>query len=755
MKKTSYIILSLLTALVFTSCRTTKYVPDGQYLLRSVELEGDYDDIFSTDDVRSHIQQLPNSRLLRVWPLSLNIYNLSGEKESRWNNWLRRIGSAPVIYDEKPTKTTAEQLQLYLNSRGYFDAVVTDSMVVSGRKKCRVKYYVEPGQVYNIKTYARNIQDSAIGSLLADSTRSLIRVGDPFDSNVHDEERDRISRVLQERGYYNFNKNNIYFVADSTGGEHLIADSMVMNREYYDALLRIVRPLRPYRIASVDFFIDNQANSSADSAYAFHNFGPFTIYNKGQQTFSDKVIDNNCFVRPGDIYNIADAERTQQRFKSIRMFPSVGISFAEPRDTALLRNDTLDLSCVVRLTQAIPQAYSVDVEGTNSSGNLGGGVGLSYSHNNLFGGAEVLDIKARVSTQKQSADETSDSYFTFETGIEASLTFPNILAPFFTPDFRRKRNPNTVLTAAFDYQRRPDFSRRALATKIAYNIHGSTDALHTITPLELNLVKVPSISDNFRNYIASTYLEYSYRDHLIMSLNYTFLFNQQKRLKSGTAWYLRFSAETAGNILNAIYGKGKDAQIFGIDYSQYVKTDLELRMHRQDWFGNTLALRLFSGIGIPYGNSRALPFEKSYYAGGANSLRAWAVRSLGPGNALPNESLRFHNQTGDMRFEANIEYRYKLVSMLEGALFADAGNIWSLRRTTRDPRATLSSDFHNQIALGAGLGLRLNFSYFIIRLDAATKLHDPSEPAGNRWIISQQPFNWSSINWNFAIGYPF
>lgn len=739
-----------IVAATLASCNTTKYVGDDEVLLDKLTING-VSGKLDKDDMLNYVRQQPNVRMLGFWRLGLGIYNLSGKRDTGWNRWLKSIGSAPVIYDSLLIDRSREQLKLYADSKGYFDAVVSDTVLFTGPKRCHVVFDIVPGEVYRVSRLGYHIEDDSVRNVIfSDTAQCLIHPGDAFDSNIHDDERTRILRLMQDNGYYHFGKESIYYMADSTVGHHMIADSMIVLNGM-DSQTKLAT--LPHRKSMVDTVRFNISYTGADTLRR----------RDGRPVFDYDLLDNSCFIRNKGIYSLSDVELTQQRFNTLPLFSSVGIRMTPKPDSDSLKftRDYTHLDCDVNLVVGHLQSYNVSVEGTNSSGNLGGAFSVGYKHNNFLHGAEVFDIKYRLSAQDQFARDGKERFFTLESGVEASLTMPNMLLPFVSAEFNRRRNPRTIFTLAYDYQRRPDFTKTSSTGKINFSWQGSRYSSHSFTPLGVSVINIPSISDNFRDYIDGTYLQYSYQNHFIMSLNYTFLFNQQKVRKIGTAWYVRFSGETAGNTLSAVMrDKAKSADdetqhVFGISYSQYVKTDLELRFQQSDFWSNHVVWRFYGGVGVPYGNSHTLPFEKSYFVGGANSIRAWPVRGLGPGSSQSDSKLRYHNQIGDIRLEMNLEYRFKMVSMLEGALFADAGNIWSLRRSTDKKEAVMSSDFYKQIALGAGLGFRLNFDYFIVRIDGASKIHDPAAKEGRRWVIAEERYKWSKINWNFAIGYPF
>ncbi len=739
-----------LVALIFAACQSTKYVDDGDYLLERVGVRGDYGTV-SADELHDYIRQIPNSRVLGFWRLNLGIYNLSRPRDKAFSNWLRRIGEAPVVMDSALTKRSAEQLRLYMSNHGYFNARVKDSVIITDAKKCRVQYHVTSGDEFRIGRISYSIADSTLGAIvMADTANTLIRSGELFNVETHDLERLRIMRLLQEHGYWAFGKDYVYFMADSNRVHGVVDDQLVILNRLGDSGLGKMQ------------------------AHKQSVIGRVTYSSPKSELFNSKIIDQRCYLHTGSIFKASDVELTQRNLHALALFGMVNVKMEQTTDSALIDsiarvsnfstsqlNDSLHevLNCNITLTTNKLQSYNVELEGTNSSGNLGAAAAFGYKHLNIFRKAETFDLKYRIATQNQFARDGKERFFTFETGVEASVSVPKFLFPVIsTLQFNRRCTPITRFAISYDYQRRPDFTKSVLSTNFSYAWTSSPIVRHMLTPVEFSSVKVPRISDDFWTYISGSYLEYSYQSHLIMSVNYTYTLNQQlQKLRADRGWYVRFSAETAGNFLSAVAHAVDDdgtRTLWNVPYAQYVKADAEVRYKMADFWNNKIVGRVYLGAGLPYGNSQALPFEKSYFVGGANSIRAWPVRGLGPGSCTSTKQ-RYSNQTSDIRIEANAEYRFKVVSILEGAIFADAGNIWAWPHLSEDPDGALGKDFYRQIAVGSGLGLRFNFDYFVLRFDAAVKLHDPSAELGSRWVIATQRFHAPEIYFNFAIGYPF
>jgi len=423
------------------------------------------------------------------------------------------------------------------------------------------------------------------------------------------------------------------------------------------------------------------------------------------------------------------------------------------------------LDCNIQLTLLSQQSFKVELEGTNTGGYLGGALNLIYQHKNLFRGAELFNLKlkgAYEAFKQQDKIAISQEY-----GAETSLRFPKFLSPFLKKeDFIKKYNPTTTLLAGFDYQEIPLFTRTMAYATFGYNWNAGNYITHIVNPSQLYFVSLPpnKIDSAFNAKINTTpYLAASYRDVMILGGNYSFVFNDQK-INRSKHWFLRVNAEAAGNMLALISKLAKipktddSYNIFDQPFAQYVRADVDLRYNYILNDVSSIVLRGFVGAGIPFGNSSAIPFEKQYFEGGANGIRAWQVRSLGPGRykSPDTDSQNIPYQTADIKIEANAEYRFNLFWILEGALFLDAGNIWTFNEDDSRPGSQFTKTFLNDIAVGSGLGFRLDLDFVLLRADIGMKLRDPGLSNGSKWIIE----DWSGyydpkFTFVVAIGYPF
>ncbi len=756
-----------LLLLVFAGCRSTRYVPEGEHLLTSVRINNKARAV-KRDELKPFVRQHENLTILGFWKLYLGLYNLSGRDDTKgFNKWLRRIGEEPVIFDPFLMDQSSQQLSLFLANKGYFRAEVEDTVVFRSNKKAKVTYTIKSGPRYRLNRVDIMVKDDSLVTVVnRDTIHTLLKAGRPFTVELHDRERQRITKALRNRGYFSFSEEYIYFLSDSTVGRYRVNDSLFVippvqepgtTDSAHHQQYRIRKVLFHVGLGTSDFLMDDPAGTSDLDTLDFQDC---IIIHQGKLPFKPSLLTNSNYIVPGDLFNAALVERTHQLLSSLRLFKYINVRFREIEGEQSPAGEKL-LDCVIRLSPGKYQSYSVDLEGTNSSGNLGAAGSFTYQHKNFFKGGELFSLNTRLARENQFLSSSQTAFNTLESSAEASIVVPKFWIPFRIERFRQRYNPKTTLSLAYNYQYRPDYTRTIANARMGYTWRSSRYVTHWLYPIEFNLVNIPKVEDSFWERIEDSFLRYSYEDHLILDMSYSFLFNQQTLGENTDFWYLRASVESAGNLLDLtspLWSKGGRKpydEVLGIRFAQYVKTDLDLRFHRQLDRNSAMVYRFFGGIGVPYGNLKVLPFEKRYFSGGANSVRAWPVRGLGPGS-YNDDTLRFYNQTADLKLEFNMEYRFKLFWLLEGALFLDVGNIWGLREeTTPEGGVFRFNSFVRQLAVGTGFGTRFNFKYFIFRVDMGIKTYDPSQDAGNRWVPLNGGLSWSDVGFNFAIGYPF
>ncbi len=756
-------------AIIFFSCNSTKNIPDNEYLLSKVKVDFKEKNI-AKERYMPYIKQKSNSQILGSIKFQLWLYNLASKNSNKGiNKWLRRIGEKPVIYDSVYTSMTKEMLKVFMDNNGYYKSKVTASTKKTGKKKIKVKYTINSGKRYYLNKINYSIKDSAIQKIvLADTINRKLKKGMPFTVKLHDNERERISNLLKNKGYYNFSKYYIYFVSDSNN--YIVNDSIIikeLDKEKYP-LPDSTEYNTLFKIKNIYYRMGYNSRLALKNKDSYYNsFDTVQIDNNyfflhsGKMEIKPQVLKDYTYIEPNKLYNYSLINNTQNAISNLALYRFVNIKFKNTTaPDSVSDNKYRWLDCHIQLIPNTLQSYSFDIEGINSSGNLGAGGNISYQHKNIFNGGEVFNLSFGGSLQNQFT-RRNEEFNTKEIGGEIKFTFPDFwLFPFKAERFRQRFNPKTSLSVSYNHQQRPDYTRTIANGKISYLWKSSKRTKHIFSPMAVNIVRIPTINSTFQERIKNSYLEYSYTDHLIINSSYSYTYNQQNIKKTNNFIYFNWNVEEAGNLMqlinNSFVKKDKDYyELLGVRYAQYVKTDFDISFHQFINKTNTFVYHAFVGVGVPYGNLNVLPFGERYFSGGANSIRAWAVRKLGPGSYVDTESA-YYNQTGDIKLEANFEYRFKLFWILNGALFLDYGNIFTLRKEISPEGGLFQFDnFMEKLALGTGFGLRFDLTYFIFRLDTGLKLYDPSLNKNYRWIHKNRSYSWDDINFNFAIGYPF
>ena len=721
------------------------------------------------------MKQKPNTKILGFWRFHLWLYNLSSVKNE--TGWLKRIGEAPVIYSAYLAQKSKEEFTRYMHNKGFYEAKVTDTLLFTKKKRAEVYYSIVANKPYLINSFKAEILDDSIKAVLPfDSIKTLVRENNRFDIDVLAIKSKRVLRNLQNNGFYKANKDEIYFEADTFRTRRQADLKMFIDKENIstDPDIEKLNNHERYTFRNIYYYTDeelqkqpfaeNKTDISGTIPDTLRIDNQYFIF-KGKMRFNPELLINTNHICDKKYYSVDLVDRTYNELFSLRLFRLINIRFVETNKIDSSGNPTLD--CIIHLTPSKRQAYSVTLEGTNSLGNFGVAGNIGYQHKNLFKGGELFDVTLLGATERQSYGQRDSAsiFHSFETGINTKLTLPKFLAPIKSRSLFRYSTPQTLMDVSYNYQRRPDYTRTILRASFGYQWKSSEYTTHRFNILDLNMVKMFAYDSAFVSRIENLYIKSSYTDHSISSWNYSFTFNTQNIQKRSNYSYVKASIETAGNIL---YGfskllnrpvftsdtlSGPKYHFLGTPFAQYLKTDLEYRRGILIDKYNVLAFRGYGGIVIPYGNSDQVPFERKYFTGGANGIRAWPIRTLGPGSfsANPNE---FPNQSGDIKLEANAEYRFAMIGDFEGAFFVDMGNIWSLRDNRPGTEFKLNR-FYKEIAIGTGFGIRYDFSYIILRVDLGIKLRDPSLAEGERWIPVSHLLKKDNYNIAFGIGYPF
>lgn len=775
-----YFLLTLVSVLALGGCKSSRLVPQGSYMLDKVKVHiADSTKEVSREEMANYIRQQPNHKMLWSVKFRLGIYNMSGRDTTRWwNRWIRRIGEPPVVYDRNLTQASVSQLQKALVNKGYLSArVLVDTAVDTSDRKVRVDYRLYPGPRHFIDSITYDISDPDIGRMiLSDSARMPVRKGDPLDLAMLESQREIVTSRLRNRGYFAFSKEYVKFNADTVGDS--LGTWLTMKVDIPDSQ-RVTRDTLPgahssYIVRNIIYITDYVPGQEGEILFQ-RNDSNTVVYKDIQIRYGSRrylrpsVLYDNCFIRAGKPYSERSVSRTYQALSRMSILKFINIRFVQAGHTG----DVGLVDAYIMLTPGKSQTASIELEGTNSEGDLGVAVAMGYSHRNVGKGSETLSAKVRGAYESIGGNLDGLLHNRYmEYSVDLGVNFPKFKAPFLKESFKRRINAATEFKISLNYQERPEYTRIISTAGWSYRWteRGSRNR-HTYTPVDINYVYLPESTNDFLNQIApdNPLLRYSYEDHFIMRMGYSFYHTNKRaehpwrREMQSNVYTVRVNAEIAGNLLfaiNSIFTHRRDFRdhpykIFGIRYSQYFKAEGDFAFLHTFDHRTSLAFHAGFGIGVPYGNSAVLPFEKRFYGGGANGVRGWDVRTLGPGSYPGTNSVGdFINQCGDIRLDLSVEYRAKLFWVIELGAFIDAGNIWTIHNYPNQPGGMFGfKTFYKEIAAAYGLGLRLDFNYFLLRFDLGMKAHNPARGA-ERWPIIHPSWGRDS-SFHFSIGYPF
>ena len=712
MKRYSYIPFSIL--LLTTACSTGKYVQEGEYILDKVAVVSDQSD-YNASPLSQYVRQKEKPKLFSLFR----------------NPFSRK----PVIYDTLQARLSCQDLMTAMQNEGYMNAGISLYTETKG-KKLKATYLLHPGQPFLIGKVNYDIQDEGIQQLLHldQPANQQIKPGMRFTVETLDNERKRIAGLLSDNGYFRFNKDFIHFTADTIMGRKDIA---------------LTLQLRKYK--------PNNNSPEVDHTRYLIRDVLFQSNDSDRIHLRKQVLLNATAIKEGRPYDASALQRTYNNFARLQAVKYTNIKFTEVPDTNLL-------DCHIQISTNKPSTISFQPEGTNTAGDLGAAASITYTNRNLFHGSEQLSIEFRGAYEAITGLEGYQDQNYTEFSVETKLVFPRFLAPFLSKSFRRRQTASSEWAVSWDFQNRPEFHRRVFSSAWRYRWSEPKHHLnYRFDLLDLNYVYMPWISSTFkRDYLdnaenRNAILRYNYEDIFIMKTGFTVSYTDGVDA-------VRANFESAGNLLNGVskgFGFKTNSQgqhtLFNIAYAQYVKFDFDYTHLFQFDKRNALALHAGLGVAYPYGNSTVLPFEKRYFSGGANSVRGWSVRELGPGKFKGTDGrIDFINQTGDVKLDLNAEYRSSLFWKFQGALFIDAGNIWTLRNYAEQPGGQFKfTEFYKQIAASYGMGLRLNFDYFILRFDVGMKAINPAyESEKEHWSIIHPKLS-RDFDFHFAVGLPF
>lgn len=763
-RKHSYLFFVLLfLGLLFSGCNATYQVKKGNYLLTQQNVVVQKGSNLEVEELNDIIKQKPNRKLLGISPFYLHLSNFGhrGRDSSRVRSWFRNIGEEPVVLDSFLNEKSRDQIELFLKKKGYYNASVKDSVRFHPKKpKCKVYYLVEEEQPYLINKIRFSIDDAELFEPIKIATQgTLMKPGVLADEYMLGDERERMTKSMKNQGYYTFSQEYVFFQIDTA----VKGNKVDVRLQVKDPSLKIPdgkggttlqkSKHEKYRINKV--FINTVRAGETDKAFdldTIYDGDYFIIFNR-KLDYKPEILLKNTFIKPLELYRLSNTEYTYKRLAGMRTFKFINIRFERLYD----ENNSLD--CFIDLRSSPKRSFSVETEGTHRGGNLGVAAALVTRNKNTFKGAEVLEFKLKGGLEAQTLSdedkenlETSDGnntatnllFNTLEYGAEVSLFIPELWVP------KRRELPNytepkTNINVAYNYQRRPFYDRTIFNVALKYFWKLGDYHSFSFHPLDLSYIDItkdPEFQARLDE-INNSLLSASYSDHLFPATRFSYIFSNQDVQSARNFTFFRVNIESSGNSLRALsntlglnFNPEGYYEAFNVRFAQYLKTDFDLRLYHIFNQNSDLVYRAFGGIGVPISNSQSMPFEKSFFAGGTNDQRSWTARTLGPGSISDTISFRAIDQIGDVMIGGNIEYRFNVFKAIEGAAFMDASNIWLQKKDDLRPGGDFKLDrFWKEFAVGAGLGARLNFGFFIIRLDAGLPLHDPALPEGERWIF--------------------
>ncbi|WP_298650707.1 BamA/TamA family outer membrane protein [uncultured Proteiniphilum sp.] len=765
MKKYIVFILWIFT---LVACDVTKKVPEGSYLLNKTEIESDVKGIGSSA-LKPYLRQKPNSSVFLLGKVKLHMYNIPEDTSTWVNRLLLKYGEPPVLYNEQLTVISAEQIRLHLNNKGYLNAEV-DTAVVKKDKKADVTYDVTGHEPHRIRIFRDTIHstDTTIYNILNQARRlEVMREGDIFDLSVLEEGRERMTTILRNRGYYDFLKDNFYFIADTTVGTSQVDVTLALNnpsdttfhQQYYMGNVTVINGV------DAALLEDSTRQLPLDTI----EYRGMQIVSERERFLRPQAVYYNTFLRPGRLYSDRIVERTYASLNGMGPVNQTTINL-----TPVIRNDSAYIDSKITLFPGNLHYTQFGVDGTNSAGDLGVAGNVTYEHRNFLKGGETFRVQLNAAYEFITASDSLnflDNSF-YEYGAEVFLSIPQLLLPWVIKQLKDQPSASTEFSAGLNFQKRPEYLRQFFNLSSRFQWASMEWRLqHMLEPVGVTYVRMPWKSERFEElYLsedANPILRYSYDDQLIVRSAYTVTYTNYNRIARRDMpvipFRIRSGVEVAGWLPRVFTSLGAGQQnengfetIFKLPYSEYVKGDFDIAASHTFNDNNTIAAHLALGMAYPYGNSTILPFEKRYFGGGANSVRGWSTRTLGPGTySRDSVGSDFGRKVGDVKLDLSVEFRRKLTNLFELATFVDAGNIWTIRDYVEQPGGMFRwNSFYKELAVAYGLGLRLDLNFLLIRIDGGMKAHNPGLPAGSRWTIFKPDFR-RDFAFHFAIGYPF
>ncbi len=765
--------------LFFASCRSAKYLEDHQALVTDIDIHGLTPELKESTQLYVANEIRPNS------PLYLTIYNLFNTRDGRYKTErIKNVGEAPHILDSAMVELSANQIQRYLQTKGYFNAKVQPSIEIR-KKKAQIDFDAILGEPYVIGDISRQVEDPKVSAIYNDRVvpKSSLRTGKQYDAADLYAERENLYNEMRENGYYDYLRQYMRVGLDTLGKAQL-ADLKLQVSNPDDSTKHQVYTIDDvyFRIEAAEPGLKRNETASYDSLFKMQ-------YTDETLRFKLRPLARYAYLRAGQLYNSKNEELSYDRLYETNGFRSVKINYE--------KKDSAKLDVYYNLIPRAAMSNQIEGEYTFSSGMSGFNIGNTFSHRNVFGGSETIEVKLRygVLFDTRLPGSLADKIFNNDLQFGVNVSFPRILTPFRVRSVGRYGIPRTTFSSSLQlFFQDQTYANRYFINSLNYMWYQSSNMLHSLTPVVIEY-RDGRLNEDFRQKLLEEgyqlYVESNHRQYFGLGAQYAFTYNAPRLTRKETFNYFRGGIDMSGNILglisNMVNFKENDngeKLLFGVPFLQYVKGEVDYRWYKFLGGNKQFVLRFNSGLALPYGNnSRLMIFEKSFFAGGMNGIRAWQARTLGPGGynrEVVREELRVNlrnlDQLGEIKIETNAEYRFRLLNnffgaKLNGATFVDAGNIWNLKENNINLDGEFKfNKFLSQIAIGTGFGLRVDMDYFIIRLDAGLKVKDPQFKGKEQWVIrrlfnakefkqiyydAHKPDRYNFIQYNFGVGMPF
>lgn len=785
-RATYNLLTTLFACLVLSACSISKFVPEGEYVLRH--------NIIETDKSVPREERIPQEEISKYIKQNPPTWDILGIREFVYmradsnrtiGKIIHNLGVQPVILDTTLTRSSLNNIKAYIASRGFFGAEGEFSLKLDREARtASVTYSTFQGEPYRINHITNHFEDDFIQSIIENDTTQLLRTGEILDINRLGEVRTQLTERLRNNGYYEFAPSFIEFKVDTTIGNHKANVEMIVKQRdagYNQQGQHIKLNSSIYRLGSITVLPNYDATQAATSDTYAHlldtlNYeGLSIVYSGDKPNIKPKMLRRLTKLQSGLLYSDDQVSSTYDNFMRLNYIRSANILFTPDKQGATRPvtfigdhwSDTAEttegvINCEIRLAPAMSQNYKVDLESTVTSSFYGMATTLGYQNLNLFRGAELFDLSFTFGYEFLRIASSAANRNSTELGGRVGITFPQFLFPVEIDPAGHLHSPQTRIEFSINDQNRRYYDRVLSSISLGYNWYDQHNNYYSIKPFDVNLVKMNYVSQDFLDRLQNPYLKDSYTTQMMAGISGSFIFGEQNPTKQKDYISLRFNMATSGNALsglNSLFGATKTEghyTMFGIPYAQYVRADLSWAKSVAVGEESSFVYRLYGGIIYPYGNSKheSLPADRLFYAGGSNSMRGWSIRTLGPGGSAEVNS-GYPSQFGNLRLEANAELRFPLGRILYGATFLDAGNIWYTPNIRGIPEHSdfKFGTFAEQIALNTGFGVRLDFTALTLRLDWGIQLYNPNKPNGQRWVVGDFSLKNSALS--FGIGYPF